>query len=172
MNAILKDIVDEKIKEARKIQKEVQEKSKKKPSTLSFFKDESEKIDLVSVAKHPSKNIKQLIPDEAIDTMAASINTTEFYKANMKITLENEYVMLKILRTLSEIERYLLYLLVDRKDLTRLDRDLQEFRNIIKERLSIFRDPVIQDIYTNEWKFDTEFQVSKKYVEENRAWKK
>jgi len=142
---------------------------KKENRQIPFFEKASTKPVGLDITPRTSKNLEVVLPREAIDTKDPAVNNPEFINKNLRIALENELMILQLLRNLSEIENYLLFLLVDKKN-TFVPQDITAFIETLEERLVIFRDPVNQDMYKKFDSFYTEYKTVLNYLRENRAW--
>ena len=137
---------------------------------IPFFKQLSTAPTSLDLSKKQTTPIQLLVPEQAIDTRDPKKNTKEFYTQNIIVALENEYMMTQVLRQLSEIENMLLYLLVEKKQT--LTQDLiNQYVDYVKKRLVVFRHPLNRDLYNNYPKFNMEFDITLKYIKENRLWK-
>ena len=138
------------------------------PHEIPFFqkKKETENYGL-DITPRKSTNLQVILPRQAIDTKDPAVNTPEFLTKNLRIALENERMVLQFLRNLSEIENYMLFLLVDKKN-TLAPEDSDKFINALEERLVIFRDPINQDLYEKFDSFYTEYKTVLNYLREYR----
>jgi hypothetical protein len=159
--------------EQKKIQKQMNELlasiDSKKERINPFFKLESSKDISIDVPTKYSDKIKLLLPDKAIDTKDPAVNSRQFAIKNLKVTLENELMVLQFIRQLCEIENYLLFLLLDKKEVLN-DEMINEFIDAIRERLIMFRNPINQELYNKFDSFLTKFEVTLNYLKDNRAW--
>jgi hypothetical protein len=137
-----------------------------KDREVPFFKNASTKNIGLDITPRQSKKLEVVLPREEINTKDPAVNNSEFLMKNLRIALENEYMVLQLLRNLSEIENYLLFLLIEKKN-SITPKDLEQFKEALRERLVMFRDPVNQDLYKRFDSFYTEYKTVLKFIREN-----
>ena len=138
-----------------------------KDRDLPFFQNVKSKEIGLDITPKKSTNLEVVLPREAVDTKDPAVNNSEFLNKNLRIALENEFMVLQFLRNLSEIENYILFLLVDKKN-TVTPKDFENFKADLKERLVIFRDPINQDLYKKFDSFYSEYKTVLNYLREYR----
>jgi hypothetical protein len=138
---------------------------------LPFFELKSKKTTFLDISPHLSKKIDIVIPKEAVDTKDPAVNNREFAKKNLLITLENQLTIFEMQRELTILENYLLYLIEEKKDVL-VEKDIDEFISVIKERLVLFRDPATQELYEKQSMFLSEYNTILNYLRDNREWQK
>lgn len=138
---------------------------------IPFFEQKSKKTTFLDISPHQSKKIELVIPRQAVDTKDPAVNNREFAKKNLLITLENQLTIFEMQREFTILENYLLYLLEEKKDVL-VDKDIDDFISVIKERLVLFRDPATQELYKKESMFLSEYNTVLNYLRDNREWQK
>jgi hypothetical protein len=154
-----------------KLDKNIRKTLKKPTRELPFFTSNVEKEPGLHLQPIQSTKLQLVLPSEPVDTSDPAINNEEFVLKNMRILLENEVMVLKVIHILCKIEDQLLYLLADKRN-TLSDADIANFILGVKERLVILRDPVCQNLYEKFDSFYTEYKVILNYLRQNRAWPK